>query len=79
MGTKNEGVVYAVYDYDAQNSDEISFKDGDKVTIIRRGDDQEINWWWARAVRGQEGYVPRNLFGLYPRVKPKKAKDVLFN
>lgn len=76
MGIRNEGIVYAVYDYDAQNSDEMSFKDGDRVKIARRGDDQEIDWWWAKINKNDEGisegYVPRNLFGLYPRVKPKK-------
>lgn len=75
MGIKNERVVYAVYDYDAQNSDEMSFKDGDRVSILRRGDDQEVDWWWARSENGTEGYVPRNLFGLYPRVKPKQRSE----
>ena len=73
MGIANEGIVFAVYDYDAQNSDEMSFKDGDRITILRRGDDQEVDWWWGRADTGAEGYVPRNLFGLCPRVKPKKV------
>lgn len=80
MGIRNEGIVYAVYDYDAQNSDEMSFKDGDGVKIARRGDDQEIDWWWARIEikdgdKVKEGYVPRNLFGLHPRVKPKKFSE----
>lgn len=82
MGIRNEGIVYAVYDYDAQNSDEMSFKDGDRVKIARRGDDQEIDWWWAKMDKNGEGtssslegYVPRNLFGLYPRIKPKKFTE----
>lgn len=63
--------MYAVYDYDAQNGDELSFKDGDRVTIVRKGDDQEIDWWWARmgSADRKEGYVPRTLFALFPRVK----------
>ena len=70
MGVVNGGVVYAVYDYDAQNSDELSFRDGDRVVIVRKGDDQEIDWWWARIGDRIEGYVPRTLFALFPRVRP---------
>ncbi|CAG2183961.1 unnamed protein product [Oppiella nova] len=33
------------------------------MTVIRRGDDQERDWWWARG-DDQEGYVPRNLLGI---------------
>jgi apoptosis-stimulating of p53 protein 1 len=69
MGVVNGGLVYAVYDYDAQNADELSFKDGESVKIIRKGDEQEVDWWWA-IKSDTEGYVPRNLFGLFPRVRP---------
>lgn len=71
MGVVNGGVVFAVYDYDAQNSDELSFEDSDRITILRKGDDQEVDWWWAKKGTS-EGYVPRNLFGLYPRVRPRR-------
>lgn len=76
MGVVNGGVVYAVYDYDAQNSDELSFKDGDRVTIVRKGDDQEIDWWWARIGPSADGYVPRTLFALFPRVSPRPPATV---
>lgn len=72
MGVVNGGLVYAVYDYEAQNSDELSFKDGDRISIIRKGDEQEVVWWWATNDKS-EGYVPRNLFGLFPRVRPLKS------
>lgn len=72
MGVVNGGLVYAVYDYEAQNSDELSFEDGDRVSIIRKGDEQEVVWWWAKNDKS-EGYVPRNLFGLFPRVRPLKS------
>ncbi|GCB70320.1 hypothetical protein scyTo_0010755, partial [Scyliorhinus torazame] len=71
MGIMNRGVVYALWDYESQTEDEISFKEGDCMSIIQREDEAEIEWWWARLNDG-EGYVPRNLLGLYPRIKPRQ-------
>ena len=68
MGYANSGLVYAVYDYDAQNDDELSFSDGDVIVVLRKGDNQELDWWWS-LIGEQEGYVPRNLLGFYPRVQ----------
>ncbi|RXG68416.1 Apoptosis-stimulating of p53 protein 2 [Armadillidium vulgare] len=69
LGIMNGGVVYAVYDYDAQNDDELTLKCSDRLTILRRGDEYEPEWWWAKNDDKKPGYVPRNLLGLYPRVK----------
>jgi len=55
--------VYAVYDYEAHNSDELSFKEGDKLVVLRKGDEWEREWWWSR-LNDQEGYIPRNLLGV---------------
>ncbi|XP_067901350.1 apoptosis-stimulating of p53 protein 2-like isoform X1 [Heterodontus francisci] len=71
MGIMNRGVVYALWDYEPQTEDELTFKEGDCMSIIRREDEAEIEWWWARLNDG-EGYVPRNLLGLYPRIKPRQ-------
>ncbi|GCC34374.1 hypothetical protein chiPu_0012847 [Chiloscyllium punctatum] len=71
MGIMNRGVVYGLWDYDSQTEDELSFKEGDCMSIIRREDEVEIEWWWARLNDG-EGYVSRNLLGLYPRIKPRQ-------
>ncbi|XP_027704976.1 apoptosis-stimulating of p53 protein 1 isoform X2 [Vombatus ursinus] len=71
LGVMNKGVVYALWDYEAQNSDELSFHEGDAITILRRKDDNETEWWWAR-LGEREGYVPKNLLGLYPRIKPRQ-------
>ncbi|RWS09882.1 Apoptosis-stimulating of p53 protein 1-like protein [Dinothrombium tinctorium] len=73
LGVLNGGAVYAVYDYDAQNADELSFKDGDRLTVLRKGDEQEKEWWWCK-LRDKEGYVPRNLLGLYPRIRISKEQ-----
>ncbi|XP_037366171.1 apoptosis-stimulating of p53 protein 2 isoform X1 [Talpa occidentalis] len=71
MGIMNKGVIYALWDYEPQNDDELSMKEGDCMTIVHREDEDEIEWWWAR-LNDREGYVPRNLLGLYPRIKPRQ-------
>ncbi|KYO43539.1 apoptosis-stimulating of p53 protein 2 isoform X1 [Alligator mississippiensis] len=71
MGIMNKGVIYALWDYEAENNDELSMKEGDCMTVLRREDEDEIEWWWAR-LNDKEGYVPRNLLGLYPRIKPRQ-------
>lgn len=63
LGVMNKGVVYALWNYEAQNNDELSFHEGDAITILRRKDDNETDWWWAR-LNDKEGYVPKNLLGV---------------
>lgn len=70
LGILNSGEVYAVFSYDAQQPDELSFSVNDKLTVIRKGDESEREWWWAKDSIGNEGYIPRNLLGFYPRVTP---------
>uniref|UniRef100_A0A8C6TY15 SH3 domain-containing protein n=1 Tax=Neogobius melanostomus TaxID=47308 RepID=A0A8C6TY15_9GOBI len=60
LGVMNKGLVYGLWDYTAQQSDELSFSEGDAITVLRRRDDTETEWWWAR-LNDREGYVPRNL------------------
>lgn len=61
----NNGEVYAVFAYEAQQSDELTFEVNDQLTILRKGDDSEREWWWAKMKEsGKEGYVPRNLLGV---------------
>ncbi|XP_064809527.1 protein phosphatase 1, regulatory subunit 13Ba isoform X2 [Oncorhynchus masou masou] len=71
LGVMNKGSVYALWDYEAQSSDELSFHEGDAITTLSRRDHAETEWWWAR-LHDKEGYVPRNLLGLYPRIKPRQ-------
>uniref|UniRef100_A0A673NAH0 Apoptosis-stimulating of p53 protein 1-like n=2 Tax=Sinocyclocheilus rhinocerous TaxID=307959 RepID=A0A673NAH0_9TELE len=69
LGVMNKGVVYALWEYEAQSTDELSFQEGDAITVLRRKDDTETEWWWSK-LNDKEGYVPRNLLGLYRRIKP---------
>lgn len=64
LGILNNGEVYAVFAYDSQQQDELSFDVNDRLTILRKGDDSEREWWWAKCELGREGYVPRNLLGV---------------
>ncbi|XP_066426224.1 relA-associated inhibitor [Molothrus aeneus] len=73
MGVLNSGVVYALWDYSAEFGDELSFREGEPVTVLRREPPEELDWWWG-SLYGHEGYVPRNYFGLFPRVRPQKKK-----
>lgn len=73
MGLANNGVVYALWDYSAEFSDELSFREGEPVTVLRHDSQEETDWWWA-SLYGQEGYVPKNYFGLFPRVRPQQRK-----
>ncbi|XP_076002488.1 relA-associated inhibitor isoform X2 [Genypterus blacodes] len=68
MGVENSGVLYALWSFVAQNPDELSFKDGDMVTILQKPEGSD--WWWA-SLCGREGFVPNNYFGLFPKVRPK--------
>ena len=75
LGIINEGVVYSVYAYDAVNADELTFAEATRLVVLRKGDEVEKEWWWS--VDGErEGYVPRNLLGLYPRVQPGSFKPM---
>ncbi|KAM6987824.1 relA-associated inhibitor [Tautogolabrus adspersus] len=68
MGVENSGVLYALWNYPAQAADELSFKDGDMVTILQKPEGSD--WWWA-SLCGREGFVPNNYFGLFPKTRPK--------
>ncbi|XP_071500177.1 apoptosis-stimulating of p53 protein 1-like isoform X1 [Diadema antillarum] len=68
MGTEGNP-VYAVYTYNAEKEDELGFRDGDELQILRKGDEEEKEWWWAK-IGEKEGYIPRNLLASRPRVKP---------
>ncbi|XP_023662948.1 relA-associated inhibitor isoform X1 [Paramormyrops kingsleyae] len=68
MGVDNSGVLYALWSYPAQNPDELSFREGDMVTILQKP--EQGDWWWA-SLCGREGFVPNNYFGLFPKVRNK--------
>lgn len=79
LGIMNNGLVYSVFSYSASRSDELSFDTGARLQVLRKGDDNEREWWWCRDDAGNEGYVPRNLLGvsfIYVIVKEIKIRTV---
>ncbi|XP_065051815.1 apoptosis-stimulating of p53 protein 2-like [Rhopilema esculentum] len=68
VGRVNSGQVCSLYDYTAEREDELSFHCGEQLTIVRRGDANEREWWWAENRKREFGYVPYNLLGIYPRI-----------
>lgn len=67
----NRGVVYGLWDYSNDNSDELAFHEGDCMTIVRREDEDETEWWWA-GTGDTEGYIPRNLLGVSRTVSEQR-------
>jgi len=53
---KNIKIMKAIYDYQEQEPDELSFHAGDIVYVLDQTDD---DWWRARC-KGREGLVPSN-------------------
>ncbi|KAI1903746.1 hypothetical protein AGOR_G00030390 [Albula goreensis] len=72
MGVENDGVLYALWGYTAQAADELSFQEGDAVTIKNKQEGEE--WWWA-SLGNREGFVPNNYFSLFRKVQPKPLLD----
>jgi len=54
---RNVKIMRAVYDYTAEEEDELSFVVGDILYIL---DQSEEDWWKARC-KGKEGLIPSNL------------------
>lgn len=43
-------------------------KEDQTFTVIRKGDDQEKDWWWVKD-GSKKGYVPRNLLAVSNIIK----------
>lgn len=55
--TGNDDKAEALYDYDAQEENEISFQEGETIYEIEQVDE---NWWRGRTVDGSTGLFPAN-------------------
>ena len=64
FGINNNGRVRALYSYAADEQDELSFECGEQLMVLKRGDATEREWWWAENMKGETGYIPRNLLGV---------------
>jgi amphiphysin len=53
----------ALYDYKAQAEGDLTFKTGDRIEVIKKGEAE--NEWWVGRLNGVEGQFPAN----YTRVE----------
>ena len=66
LGNVNGGLVYALYDYEGENEDEISFKCSDQLKVVSKTNEYEDEGWWLAETKdnGKKGLVPRNYIGV---------------
>ena len=66
----NKGVVYALYAYEQQNEDELSFQCFEQLVVLDKREDEDKDdandgWWTCRSmVDKREGLVPKNYIGV---------------
>ena len=61
----------ALYDYIAQDSDELSFKKDDTLEII--GQEESDDGWWTARLGGLQGLIPSNY--VYVAISKKISKS----
>lgn len=77
----NKGISFALYSYEALNEDELSFKCNDHLIVLNKNDNEENDeccdgWWTARSITtNNEGLVPNNFLGLFPRIESNKKNQ----
>lgn len=56
-------MVVALYDYDAQQAGDLSFRKDDRIEIIERTANTDD--WWTGKLNGQQGVFPGKFFFFY--------------
>lgn len=66
-------VIKAIYDYQPQGPDELSFSKGDFFHVINEQDDNEQNGWYeaTNPMSNAKGMVPMSYFEVFNRSRPK--------
>eukprot|EP00299_Pterocystis_sp_00344_P014783 c7341_g1_i1.p1 GENE.c7341_g1_i1~~c7341_g1_i1.p1 ORF type:complete len:375 (+),score=101.00 c7341_g1_i1:52-1176(+) len=52
----NQKKVKAVFDFEGQHEDELSFRDGDVLTVVEESEEG----WWKAELNGKQGMIPFN-------------------
>jgi hypothetical protein len=50
--------VTALYDFQGQSAGDLSFKEGDRIKVVKAGDSKDD--WWTGELRGRKGEFPGN-------------------
>lgn len=56
--TSNAHYVVALYDFEGQSAEDLSFKEGDKILVVKKT--QSTDDWWTGELRGRKGVFPAN-------------------
>ncbi|VDO46157.1 unnamed protein product [Onchocerca flexuosa] len=81
-GVVNNGLMYAAYDYDKEQEDELSFPVGASLRVLEKDVDGRT-WWLCEMVTEEDGtakpetlkrgLVPRNYLSLYPSLSRRNG------
>ncbi|NXQ47406.1 ES8L3 protein, partial [Catharus fuscescens] len=66
-----QGLVRALYDFQARNSQELSVRKGDTLQVL----DQQKKWWLVQDERGDRGHVPGNILEPLPEPGHSARQD----
>ncbi|NXO64200.1 ES8L3 protein, partial [Phainopepla nitens] len=66
-----QGLVRALYDFQARNSQELSVRKGDTLRVL----DQQRKWWLVQDERGDRGHVPGNILEPVPEPGHSAGQD----
>ncbi|WFC98930.1 hypothetical protein MYAM1_001663 [Malassezia yamatoensis] len=66
--------VYALYNFDAENPDEVSFKVGEQIAIVEKDDAYGDGWFQGINLRGDTGLFPFS-YTTYDRAAAQKMLD----
>ena len=66
--------VYALYNFEAENPDEVSFKVGEQIAVVEKDDAYGDGWFQGTNVRGETGLFPFS-YTTYDRAAAQKMLD----
>ncbi|WFC94942.1 hypothetical protein MBRA1_001580 [Malassezia brasiliensis] len=74
MAANAEEYVYALYNFEAENPDEVSFKVGEQIVVVEKDDAYGDGWFQGTNVRGETGLFPFS-YTTYDRAAAQKMLD----
>lgn len=58
IASSQDVYVTAIYSYTAEQSDDLSFEEGDRIKVVKKTD--RLDDWWEGEIRGVRGKFPAN-------------------